>query len=144
MVIFVVFRGAETIMTGFPDTSNEEDIFPPIHLPLFPALATLGVDIREDFPSPRLTETLCSIFPAPALTSITIGSEEWDIDEYPPLATWVDVDRWLTQIVKHAKVKGGVLLTLVRWPEGKSIWEGFMHEFREAGGEIKTDTGGWD
>jgi len=108
-----------------------------------PALATLGVELCEDYPSLRLTDILCSILSAPALTSITVGSDKWDVNEYPPSASWVGVDRWLAQIVKHAEVKGGVPLTLRQWPEGKSVWEGFLPEFRKAGGEIKTDTGDW-
>jgi len=38
------------------------------------------------------------------------------------------LDRWLSRIVKHSEVTGG-----------KSIWEGFLPDFRESGGEIKGD-----
>ena len=30
-------------------------------------------------------------------------------------------------------------MTLVRWPRGKSVWEGFLRAFRKAGGGVKTD-----
>jgi len=131
------------IVTGFLDTSTGKETFTPIHLSSLPALATLDVNIREDQPSPRLTEILHSFYPVPALSTITIGSEMWNINECPPSIPWVDVDIWLARISKDAEVKGGVLLTLIRWPEGKSVWEGFLPKFREAGGKIKTDTGGW-
>lgn len=53
------------------------------------------------------------------------------------------MDRWMARISKHTKVKGGLSVILEQWPEGKSVWDGFLHGFREAGGEIKTDTSNW-
>jgi len=93
-----------------------------------------------DDPSPRLTNILCSIGSAPVLTSIAIGSSDWNFIEHPHLAgPWVDVDRWLSRIAKHAKVKGGLPLTLRLWPKGRSVWPEFLPEFRESGGEIRLD-----
>jgi hypothetical protein len=81
---------------------------PPIHLPSLPALTTLLIDLcDEDDPSPHLTNILCSIGSAPALTSISIEYYDWDSIERPPEEDpWVDVDRWLSRIAKHAKVGG--------------------------------------
>jgi len=50
---------------------------------------------------------------------------------------WVVVDRWLLQIVKHVRIKGGFRLTLRRWPEVEFLWDDFFPEFRESVGEIK-------
>jgi len=130
---------AETIMTNLPDVSAGEAL-PPIHLPSFPALTTLIIYIYVDHPSPRLTNILCSIGSAPALTSIFIEYSDWIFLDHLPLADrWVDVDRWLSQIAKHAKVEGGLPLTLRRW----TVWEGFLPEFRESGGRIQVDNSGW-
>jgi len=129
---------AETIMTDLPDVSAGEAI-PPIHLPSLPALTTLVIHIYVDRPSPHLTNILCSIGSAPSLTSIVIESTNWMSLDYLPLADpWVDVDRWLSRISRHAKVEGGLSLTLSRWVG----WEGFFPEFRESGGKIKVDNSG--
>ena len=128
---------AETIVTDLSDTSAEE-IPPPIHLPSLPALTTLVIELWMDDISPRLTNILCSIDSAPVLTSIAIESSNWNFIEHPHLAgPWVDVDRWLSRIARHAKVKGELPLMLRLWPKGRSVWPGFLPEFRESGGEIK-------
>jgi hypothetical protein len=134
---------ARTIVTVLPDYLIEE-IPPPIHLPSLPALTTLMIDLSDHNPSPHLTNILCSIGSAPALTSIVIEYDDWDYIENLPLTDpWADVDRWLSRIAKHAKVKGGLALTLTQWPEGMSVWERFLPEFRESGGEIKVDYSPW-
>jgi len=126
-------------MTYLPDTSNNW-IPPPIHLPPLPALTTLVIDLRVFNPSPRLTNILCSIDSAPALTSIIVEPPNRIIaGRLPSASSWVDVDRWLSRIAKHTKVVGGLSLTLRRWPEGKSVWKGFLPEFRESGGKIKAE-----
>ena len=130
---------AETIAIDLPDTLVE-GIPPPIHLPPLPALTTLVIYHYEDHPSPHLTNILCSIGSAPVLTSIAIENTDWIYIEHLPLADlWVDVDRWLSRIAKHAGVKGGLPLTLRRW----SVWEGFLPEFRESGGKIKPEYSDW-
>ena len=130
---------AEVVVTGLPDTLVRE-ITPPINLPSFPALTTLVIYLWIGDPSPRLTNILYSICSAPVLTSVTIECEDWRLRKHPPLEdSWVDVDRWLSHIAKHAEVKGSLALILERWPEGRLVWEGFMPEFRESGGEIKVD-----
>lgn len=129
-------------MTDLSDTSVGNTRHP-IHLPFLPALITLKVDLCADVPSPRLTNILYSIDSAPALTSITIEYKGWDIIEHLPSGPWVDVDRWLSRIVKHTKVAGGLPLTLELWPEGKSVWEGFLHRFMEAGGKLVVSVAWW-
>jgi hypothetical protein len=102
------------------------------------------IDLSEYDPSPHLINILRSIGSAPALTSIVIEYYDWDYIEHLPLTDpWADVDRWLSRIAKHAKVKGGLALTLTQWPEGMSVWEGFLPGFRESGGEIKVDRSPW-
>jgi len=127
------------IMTDLPD--NSANWIPPlIHLPPLPALTALVIDLRLHNPSPRLTKILCSIESAPALSSIAIKHPDWNRIEHRCLeAPWVDVDRWLSRIAKQTKVRGGLSLTLRRWPEGKSVWDGFLPEFRESGGKIKVE-----
>jgi hypothetical protein len=130
-------------VTDLPDYSTEENP-PPIHLPSLPALTTLIIELREDDPLPYLKTILCSIGSAPVLTYIAIGYDDWDyIENLPFEGPWVDVDRWLSRIAEHTKVKGSLALTLRGWPEGKLIWEGFFPEFRESGGEIKVDHSPW-
>jgi len=126
---------AETIVTDLPDVSAAEAI-PPIHLPSLPALVTLVIYIYVDHLSPRLTNILRSIGSAPALTSIIIKYGEWRFLNHFPLAdSWVDVDKWLSRIAKHAKVEGGLPLTMMRW----TLQEGFLPEFRESGGRVGVD-----
>jgi len=126
-------------MTDLPD-SWVRGAPTPIHLPPLPALTTLVIDIGMDRPSPRLTNTLCSIGPAPALTSVIIKYDNLMSLDHPPLGNpWVDVDRWLSGIAKHAKVEGGLSLTLRR----RASWEGLLPEFRESGGRVRVDNGGW-
>jgi hypothetical protein len=129
-------------MTDLPDYSTKR-IPPPIYLPSLPTLTTLIIDLSEYNPSPHLTNILCSINSAPALTSIVIEYYDWDSIEHHLEDSWVDVDRWLSQIAKRAGVKGGLVLTLAQWPEGKSVWDRFLPEYRESGGEIKVDHSPW-
>jgi len=128
-------------VADLPDFSTEE-IRPPIHLPSLPALTTLIIKISSKGAlSHHLTKILCSIGSAPVLTSIASGSFWTPIEQISSAGPWADVDRWLSQIAKHTKAEGGLLLTLRQWPEGKSVWEAFLPEFRESGGEIKVDYG---
>jgi hypothetical protein len=132
----------KTIVTDLPDYPAER-IPSPIHLPSLPALTTLIIHLSEYNPSPCLTNILCSIGSAPALTSIVI-KYDWDSIKRLPLEDpWVDVDRWLSRVAKHAKVKGGLALTLAQWPKYVSAWEGLFPEFRESGGGIKVVHGPW-
>ena len=72
------------------------------------------------------------------LTSIAIEYGDWKyIGHLPSDDQWIDVDRWLSRVAKHAEVIGGLQLTLRQWPEGRPVWEGFLPEFRKSGGEIK-------
>ena len=126
-------------MTDLPDIPAS-GIPPPIHLPPLLALTTLAIDIDAFDPSPHLTNILFSIDSAPALESITIDNPSWKSMEHPSLwASWVGMDRRLSRIAKQTKATGGLSLTLRRWPEGESVWEGFLPEFRESGGKIKVD-----
>ena len=153
-----------TITMGLSDTFLDDTprgVIPPVDLPSLTALTTLTIRLCMDDPSPRLTSILCRIPPAPALTSITIQHDAWfDSDmevEYPFQGRWVEIDRWLARLARRARAQEGLSVVLARWPEGESVWEGFLQEFRKAGGEIKTDSaaaddeddgwnydGGWD
>ena len=122
------------IMTDLLDYSAD-GVPPPIHLPSLPALTTLVIDLCVSDPLPHLTNILCFIGSAPALTSIDIIHPDWDPDERLPLTgSWADVDRWLSRIAKDLAVKGGLTLTLR--PCG-SVRDGFLPGFRESGGKIK-------
>ena len=125
-------------MIDLPDSFSDE-IPSIIHLPLLPALTTLVIQLYLSDLSPHFTNVLCSIGSAPALTSIFIDhlNREY-IDDIFSEDPWVDLDRWLSQIARHAEVTGGLTLTLRGWPEGESIWEGFLPEFRESC-EIKVE-----
>ena len=127
-------------MTDLTDTSTN-GIPPLLHLPPLPALTTLVIDLRLYNPSPRLTNILQrSIDSTPALSSIAIKHADWErMGDFCPGAPWADVDRWLSRIAKQTKVTGGLLLTLRGWPKGKSVWEGFLPEFRESGGKIRVE-----
>ena len=130
----------ERIMTDLTETSFS-GVPPPIHLPPLFALTTLVISLCTHSPSPHLTNILRSIGSAPALTSVTIDISDYIFAEHFP--SWVDVDRLLSRIAKQTKVMGGLLLTLRRWPEGKSVSEGFLPEFRESGGKIKVIDNFW-
>jgi hypothetical protein len=128
----------KTIVTDLLDYPDER-IPSPIHLPSLPALTTLVIHLSECNPSLYLTNILCSIGSASALTSIVIEHYDWNYTEHLPSEVhWVDVDRWLSRIAKRAEVNGGLMLALTRWPEGKSVWEVFPR-YRESGGGIKVD-----
>jgi hypothetical protein len=132
----------KTVVTDLPDYSAE-GIPSPIHLPSLPALTTLVIHLSGYGPSLYLTNVLCSIGSASALTSIFIEHRNWNRIENPLEGHWVDVDRWLSRIAKRAKVNGGLTLTLKNWPEGKSVWEGFFLEFMESGGGTWVDRSMW-
>jgi len=125
---------------GFPDTFVEDTprgLIPPlVHMPSLTALTTLSIEFCMVDPSPRLTNILCHISPTPTLTSIIIGHNIWSDIKYCLQSRWADVDEWLARMTRH----GGLSVTLIRWPRGKSVWKGFLREFRKAGGEVKTDS----
>jgi len=126
----------ETIVTNLPDYAIDGVPTPTIiHLPLLPALTTLVIYLCVCDPLLHLTNILCSIGSAPALTSIDIIHTDWDsIVCLSSTGLWVDVDRWLSRIAKDAAVKGGLTLTLRRC---KSVRDGFLPGFRASGGKIK-------
>lgn len=128
---------------SFTDTTDEKIAFP-IHLPSFPALTSIYIDFQYEDPSPRLKALLTSISSAPALASVDIGYEQWDIvDSAPLLDEWAGLDTWLARMTEQTTVKGGLVLTLKQWPPEMSVWNGFLPEFGKAGGKIETDPGGW-
>jgi len=88
---------------------------------------------------PRLIAILSSISSAPALGSVTIGHDMWSDINQPFQVQWVDMDRWLARVAQQARVQGGLSVTLKWWPKGKPVWEGFLRDFRRAGGRVKTD-----
>ena len=125
-------------MTDFPDAFADE-IPSIIHLPSLPALTTLVIQLYSSELLPHFASVLCSIGSAPALTFVVIDHPNWEhIDDDFSEDPWVDLDRWLSQIARHAEVTGGLPLTLRGWPEGEPIWEGLLPEFRESG-QIKVE-----
>jgi len=132
---------------SFPDTFLDGTpwavIPPPIDIPSLTALTILSIEFCMVNPSPRLTSILCHIPSIPMSTSITMGHAAWpnsDTDtEHAFQGRWVEIDRWLARLARHARVQGGLSVTFVRWPRGQSIWEGFLLEFRKAGGGFKMD-----
>jgi len=129
------------IVTGLPDVSVRGTA-PAFDLPSLPALNTLSITLRVDNPSHYLIKILRSIFSAPLLTTIFLTYYKW-IDLDHPSGSWENVDRCLVGMAERTGVEGGLSVILRQWPEGKAIWGGFLHEFREAGGEVKTDSYGW-
>jgi len=126
------------MVTSFLDTFTKE--IPHFTHPLsLPALTTLNIDLGKGDPSPRLTSILCSISSAPALGSITIGNDGRFNIGRSSQGPWGDMDRWLARVAEHTKVQGGLSAILKRWPEGESVSEGFLRDFRRAGGQVKTD-----
>jgi len=134
-------------------TIGHQDIFldgtpwgvipPRIDMSSLTTFAALSIEFCMVDPSPRLTNILRHIPPIPMLTSITMGHVAWpDSDtnvEHPFQGRWVEIDRWLARLAGHAGVQGELPVTLVRWPWGKSVWEGFLREFRKAWGGIRMD-----
>jgi len=129
---------------GFPDTFLDNTplgvIHPPVHPLSLTALATLNIELFMGDPSPRLTNILCRILPTPTLTSTIIEYSVWSSVEYCLQGRWADVDRWLARMAGNIRVQEGLSATLIRWPRGESVPEGFLREFRKAGGKIKTDS----
>jgi len=118
----------------FPDRFAEKI---PHHTVSLPALTTLDLNIRTGTPSPHLNTILSSISSAPALDSIVLEREGFRVDlSYQD--PWVDMDRWLARVAEHTKVQGGLSVILREWPKGKPVCEGFLPDFRRAGGQIKT------
>jgi hypothetical protein len=119
--------------------------FPPlVHLPPLPALTTVEVKIYWGCLSARLADILSCIRSAPALSSIIFKYPRSTAPEN--IATsraWVDVDRWLARLAIRAKAGRSLMVTLTPWPEGDSEWEleGYLPEFRKAGGELRVCTG---
>jgi len=123
------------MLMDFPDRLAQKI---PHHTVSLPALTTLNIDLGKGDPSPRLTSILCSISSAPALGSITIGNDGRFNIGRSSQGPWGDMDRWLARMAEHTKVQGGLSVILRGWPKGKPVCEGFLPDFRRAGGQIKT------
>jgi len=124
------------MLMDFPDGLAQEN---PHHTISLPALTTLDINLRRGGPLPRLIAILSSISSAPALGSVTIGHNRWSKIDQPFRGAWADIDRWLAQVARQARVRGGLSVMLKWWPKGKPVWEGFLCDFRRAGGQVKTD-----
>jgi len=46
-------------------------------------------------------------------------------------------------MAEHTKAQGELSVILKQWPEGESVSEGFLRDFRRAGGQVKTDVRDW-
>ena len=97
-------------VADFPTQSTSKRIDPSP----FPALTSLVIRVFGRCPSPHLLNTLCSISPAPALTSIILDIRPlWETrSESAPSNIWSGLDRWLVQMAKNTTAKGGLVLIL--------------------------------
>jgi len=111
----------------------------PHHTLSLPALTALDINLQAGDPSPNLITILSSISSAPALDSITFEHIMWSIVHPSFQGPWADMDRWLVRVAQQARVQGGLSVMLRLWPKGMPVWEGFLRDFRRAGGQIKTD-----
>jgi len=112
------------------------EILHPIYPLSFPVLTTMTIELCAGCPSFSLKSILYHILPTPTLTSITIIVPRRF--EYSG-GDWGNLDNWLARMAGYARVEGGLPVVLSGWPEGKLVWEGFLLEFRKAGGKIKTE-----
>lgn len=111
--------------------------FPPTPLP---ALTTIDIGFYSE-PSNYLADILSSIHSAPALATVNFVCEEWYSGEtFPSSGPWASVDKWLARMATQVAVKGNIVVTLERWPDGGSAWEEYFPEFRKAGGELRVTT----
>ena len=111
--------------TDYPDQATS---YPIDLVPQFPALTSLSIYTCRRVPSSHLLNTLIAISSVPALVSITLECWHWPPG---PLAAWDGLDRRLAQMAKNTTVKGGLVLTLTRWP--KSLLLKAFPKFREVG-----------
>src|ERR1700753_1828402 len=132
-------------MTKITDTVVAPNVVSPLvgRRP-FPALTSLRMIVYSESPSPRLMNILHHISSAPELASIVIKFEV-KASEFTlaPSIAWDGMDKWLACIAKSVTVGSGLVLTPRRRLPAESIPEGFLPEFREAGGEVKMDQSGW-
>jgi len=120
----------------FPDRCTQRI---PHHTLSLPALTTLEINLQAGDPSPNLITLLSSISSTPALGSITFEHIVWFIVRPFFQGPWADVDRWLVRVAQQARVQGGLSVILGFWPKGMPVCEGFLPDFRRAGGQVKTD-----
>ena len=121
-----------TVNDDFTD-QPEKSTCDTIDLPSFPALTSLEVYFPRSTPSAHLIAILSSISPVPALTSITLG--RWTVGfthELVPSSTWDDLDRWLVQVGRNARVKGELVSALTERRENR-VPEVLLPRFREVG-----------
>jgi len=111
----------------------------PHHTLSLPALTTLDIKLQGGNPSPQLITILSSISSAPALDSIAFEYDEWSDMDTSFQDPWVDMDRWLARAAEHTNAQGGLSAIFKRWPKGQSVSEGFLRDFRRAGGQVKID-----
>ena len=122
------------LFTDNPDRPSSHRI----DLPPLPALTCLNIFIFRRNPSPQLIDVLSSISSVPALASISIECTDWPRPEPGPPSIWADLDGWLVRMAKNITIKGGLVLTLMGWPQEGGQVEVFFPKFREVG-EINTD-----
>ena len=67
-------------------------------------------------------------------------SEEWYDEYFPSSGPWVDVDKWLARMTLRTEVKRSLRVVLMQEQGDRSVWEGYIPEFRKAGGEVKIET----
>jgi len=135
----LITLSAETVVELELGDGFDGEIPHPIYPLSFPVLTTLIIGLCVGRPS-SLTDILRYIPPTPTLTSIRIVEYNWWVDiKYPSSGDWDDLDSWLARMAGHARVEGGLSVVLSGWPEDKPVWEGFLDEFRKAGGKIETE-----
>jgi len=129
-------------VTSFLDTFTQE-ILHFTHPLSLPVLTTLDIDLGKGDSPPCLTSILRSISSAPALGSITLGNNGRFNIGHSFQDLWGDMDRWLARVAEHTKAQGRLSVILKRWPNGESVSEGFLRDFRRAGGQVKTEVCSW-
>ena len=101
----------------------------------------MEVRINTGVLSVRIAEFLSCIFSAPALSSITFRypfNTEVDFLNNP---LWTDVDKWLAWLTTRIQSGRSLRVVLSPWPEGNTMWEECLTEFRKAGGEFEVEVG---
>ena len=105
--------------TDFPKKSTFNHV---TDLPPFTALTSLKIFVAGYSPTPDLVNALSSVSSVPALVSVTLSCGCWSRPGSNLSTTWDILDERLAQMAKDAGVKGDLVLTLARYPQGRT-WE---------------------
>lgn len=145
MQLLRTFLGLASILTRPPDLDSVStrlvDLpLPVIHLPPFPSLTRVRVNLGTEDITARLAGLLSSIRSAPELSSVTFSlSDTWSLPrDFPSSGNWTLVDKWLAWVfTTRTMAKGGLRVVLAGWLGGDQNWKGYFPEFRRAGGKLR-------